>query len=105
MSGLPYLAIGNKIDVVIEDLHTAASPDTPITDATITWTLYDSSDQVVAGCNAVSMAHTGSGTYRGGATPSSALTEAAQYRLAIACSNYDVSWSQRYQAKYRAFAD
>lgn len=100
---MDFIPVGNKIDVVITTLTTASDTDTPITDATITFSVYDSDGDVVAGMGAVSVSHIGAGTYRGGSTPTTALTDGALYRVIISSSNYDFKWDETFYARDRAF--
>jgi hypothetical protein len=102
---LTHWPIDNSIDGEIENLHAAATPAVPITDAVMTWTLYDSSGEVVTGCDAVAMPHVAAGLYRGSAMPTSSLTINAKYRMTISCSNYDASWTEWKRAMPRGFED
>ena len=98
-----FLPISNAVDVTGDNLHTAADPTTPITDAVIVFTVYDSNDVAVPGLTNISMAHVASGNYRGTGTPDSALTSGATYTIKVTCSNYNTQWEEQYEAKPRNF--
>jgi len=96
-----YLPVDNSFDVYVENFHAAADPDTPLTDAAMTFTLYDLAGDAVSGATAVEMSHRGSGEYRGSAEPT--LTAGTIYKLVITCSNYTAAWTQYYPARTRPF--
>ena len=98
------IAPDNDYDVVIDDLHKDETPDTPITDATITATLADSSGDAVTGANAVSITHKGTGNYRGTLQPSG-LTDGARYTLTVTCSNYRAKWTALVTCRTRHFSE
>lgn len=101
---LDFLPIGNYLDVVLENYHAASDPATPITDAVMQFTVYDSAGVAVAGCENVSMTHAGVGHYRGSAKPSTDLTSGTRYRVLVECTNYGDQWQQTFVARPRTFA-
>lgn len=100
---MDYIPVGNRIDFVIEGLTTAADTGTAITDATITFSMFDSNGTVVPGMEDVEMTHSASGNYRGASTPTTAVTAGELYRVVAAASNYDFTWDETFYARNRAF--
>ncbi len=100
---MDHIAVGNRIDFVITGLTTAADTDTLITDATITFSVFDSDGTVVPGMDAVSIPHVSSGNYRGSSTPTTDLTAGDEYQVKAVSSNYDLTWDETFLARDRAF--
>ena len=102
----PYLPVANAFDVEVASL-TDATTEAAVTDAALVCTVRDEDGTIVPGCNAVSLTHQGSGTYRGRVTPTTELVDGANYRLTITSAfiptPYVVKWDQWFTAYNRKF--
>lgn len=100
-----FLPNNNAIDVFCRRLRSAAT-GAEITNATLTFTIYDSDDAAVSGANAVAMPYIGTaddpGHYRGSSGQLS-LTEGNRYKIVVTSNNYPVRWVQYFRAQPRPF--
>lgn len=87
------ILIGCELKVSV--LNFVDEAGAPITDATITFTVYTAAGVSVAGCSAVPMTGGASGNYEGYATPTADLTELATYYVLATCSNYKHTWRSK----------
>jgi len=95
------LGVGNAVQAYVRNLHSANAPLTPITDATITFTIFDADGVALADCEDVSMPHNANGNYFASCEP--ALTAGDRYKIVISCSNYLARWTRWYTAGVRQF--
>ena len=83
-----YLPVGNDFDVLVSNLRDAET-ETPVTNAVLTCTLYDVTDEAIEGASSISLSHKGSGDYRGTVSPTEDLTADDYYKIVITSSNYN----------------
>lgn len=96
---IDILPIGNAVDVFVKGFRASAN-DIPITDAVLTFTIYDPSGTPLAEATGISMPHLGDGHYRGTASDL-ALTLDEWYRVVVNGFNYRVQWEKSFRARPR----
>jgi len=103
--GLDYLPYKNSIDVFVEEFQDAAT-ETEITDATMTFSIYDTNGTVISGIEDISMTYQGSnGHYRGSKDLGTLLTVNTSYDVVITCTNYPFRSVQRFLCAERPFVE
>ena len=96
------LLIGNDCEIVIDALR-LSSDDSYVNDATLIYTLYDSTGAVVSSLSGVSVTYVAAsnGDYRGVIPGTATLTENAAYRILVTSSNYSLRWEAWVTAQRR----
>jgi hypothetical protein len=99
---MDFIPRANSIDVFVKRFRAAAT-DEAITDAVLTFTIYDSDGNVVSGASGVAMPHLGDGHYRGTAG-SLSFTYGSDYKVVVTSSTHEVTWTKWYRATTRNFS-
>jgi hypothetical protein len=108
---IDFIPLDNSLDVFTTEPLKNALTNVAVTDAILTFTIYDSSGNALSGATAVSMPHVGdggisidNGHYRGTVDLSAvSLSDGSRYKIVVSASNYAIKWERVFPASNRPF--
>ena len=89
-----------SIDFHVDNFHDSVDPDTPLTDATLRWEVFNEAGVSQGG---TTMTHIANGNYRGKGNFN--LTDGSKYRVVISdTQTYRCTWTKWFIARTRPFS-